>query len=628
MRWPICSLLFSGNSHALFRSLLRACSRQDSLVIAKQLHALIITSGIALSPGSFLSNSALSAYAASGQSIYAKRLFDEIPHCQKDAVDWTALMGCLARSATPLDALHLFVEMLKGSHPRPDDFTMVCVLNACARLQDVRTGIQGHAYMLKSGCCSSLKACNALMDMYVKNGLMVDARGVFFTMEDWSVVSWTIILDGAVRWEGLVSGKAIFDQIPEKNSVTWTIMIVGYVGSGFTREAFLLLNEMIFRSKLALNDVTLCSILSASAQSGDAVVGKWVHVYALKSMVREMNIMVGTSLLDMYAKCGRINSALRVFEFIPKRNVVAWNAIISGLAVHGRGELALLMFPCMLEEVRPDSLTFTSLLNACSHSGLVEQGYRFFQDLELKYRITPQMEHFACIVDLLGRAGRLEEAEKVIRSMPMPPNAVVLGSLVGSSAAHGKLRLVESTLQELIKLDTNNTEYHVLLSNMYNYEGNPEKAKSLRQALMDKGIRKIPGMSCIHINGEFHRFCSGDKSHPRKTEVYSMLDEVIRRLKLAGYVPHTSSQVENGMKEMEDKEQALFSHSEKLAVCYGLISTRAGTPLYIFKNLRICRDCHSAMKTISKIYGRDVVIRDRSRFHSFKNGSCSCSDYW
>lgn len=537
-------------------------------------------------------------------------------------------MGCLAWSDMPLDALRLFAEMLKENHPRPDDFTLVCVFSACAKLQDVRMGIQGHAFMLNLGYGSSVKACNALMDMYVKSGSMSDARGVFSGMQERSVVSWTIILDGAIRREGLGSGRAVFSQMPKKNIVTWTIMLVGCVGNGFTREAFWLLNEMIFGSHLVLNDVTLCSILSASAQSGDAAIGKWVHVYALKNMEREKNVMVGTALLDMYAKCGRINGALRVFQSMPKRNVVAWNAIISGLAVHGRGELALSMFPRMLEEAKPDSLTFTSLLNACSHSGLVDQGYRFFHDLELKYKVTPQVEHYACMVDLLGRAGRFEEAEMVKRSMPMPPNEVVLGSLVGSSVAHGKLGLSESTLQELIKLDPHNTEYHVLLSNMYATEGNPEKAKSLRQVLTAKGIRKIPGMSCIHVNGEFHRFCSGDKSHPRTREVYDMLNEMIRRLKLAGYVPHTSSHVENGVDEMEEKEQALFLHSEKLAVCYGLISTRAGTPLYIFKNLRICKDCHSAMEIISKIYDREVVIRDRSRFHSFKNGSCSCCDYW
>lgn len=537
-------------------------------------------------------------------------------------------MGCLARSTMPIDALRLFVEMQKEKHLRPDDFTLVCMFNACAGLQDQGMGVQGHAFMLKSGYGNSVKACNALMDMYVKSGSMNDARGVFSGMVDRSVVSWTVILDGAVRWEGLGSGRAVFNQMPEKNLVTWTIIVVGYVGSGFTQEAFRLLNEMVFESQLRLNDVTLCSLLSASAQSGDAVIGKWVHVYALKNMEREMNVMVGTALLDMYAKCGRINSALSVFESMPRRNVVAWNAIISGLAVHGRGEMALSMFPRMLEEAKPDSLTFTSLLNACSHSGLVDQGYRCLHELRLKYRITPQVEHYACTVDLLGRAGRLEEAEMVLRSMPMPPNEVVLGSLMGSCVVHGKLRLSERTLQELIKLYPQNTEYHVLLSNMYTLEGNLKKAKSLRQDLVAKGIRKIPGISCIHINGEFHRFCSGDKSHPRTREVYDVLDEMIRRLKLAGYVPHTSSQVENDINEMEEKEQALFSHSEKLAVCYGLISTRERAPLYIFKNLRICHDCHSAMKIISKIYEREVVVRDRSRFHSFKNGCCSCSDYW
>ncbi|OWM64560.1 pentatricopeptide repeat-containing protein At5g15340, mitochondrial [Punica granatum] len=628
MRWPICTILLSPSSHTLLRSLLRACARQSSLPTAEKLHALILTTGLTSSPISFLSNSLLHAYAACGEFTYARDLFDSIPHSRKDTVDWTTLMGCLARSGMPLDALRLFVQMWKQNRPRPDDVTLVCMFNACAGLQDVGTGVQGHACMLRLGFGSSVKACNALMDMYVKSRSMSDARRVFCAMEDRSVVSWTVILDGAIRWEGLGSGRAVFNQMPEKNLVTWTIMIMGYVGNGFTREAFRLLGEAIFDSHLGLNEVALCSILSASAQSGDAVMGKWVHVYALKTMGRDMDIMVGTALLDMYTKCGRLKCALRVFESMSKRNLVVWNAMISGLAVHGRGELALDIFPRMLKEAKPDSLTFTSLLNACSHSGLVDQGYQYFHDLELKYGVAPKVEHYACMVDLLGRVGRVEEAEMIVRSMPMPPNEVVLGSLLGSCVVHGKLRLAESTLHELIKLDPHNTEYHVLLSNMYASEGYSEKAKSLRQALRAKGIRKIPGISSIHINGELHQFCAGDKSHRRAREVYYMLDEMIQRLKLAGYVPFISSQAENGINEMEEKEQALFSHSEKLAVCFGLISTKAGTPLYIFKNLRICPDCHSAIKSVSKIYEREIVVRDRSRFHRFKHGSCSCSDYW
>lgn len=190
-------------------------------------------------------------------------------------------------------------------------------------------------------------------------------------------------------------------------------------------------------------------------------------------------------------------------------------------------------------------------------------------------------------------------------------------------------------MRELVQMYPLNVEYHVLLSNMYALAGKHDKANSLRKILKDRGLRKVPGISSIHVRGQVHQFCAGDKSHPQTREIYFMLDEMIRKLKLAGYNPNTSSQIfscsrngEGNEDEHEEKEQALFSHSEKLAVCFGLISTRAGMPLYIFKNLRICQDCHSALKIISTIYSREIVIRDRNRFHCFKQGECSCSDYW
>lgn len=309
--------------------------------------------------------------------------------------------------------------------------------------------------------------------------------------------------------------------------------------------------------------------------------------------------------------------------------------MLSGLAMHGRGRFMLDLFPQMVIETRPDDLTFISLLSACSHSGLVEKGRHYFHNLESLYRLTPKIEHYACMVDLLGRAGHLEEALSLVKNMPMPPNEVVLGSLLGSCSIHGKLKLGEQVLKELVQLDPHNTEYHVLLSNMYALEGKHEKANSIRHVLNNRGIKKAPGMSSIHVGGQVHQFSAGDKSHPQSTEVYIMLDEMIRRLRLAGYVPNTNSQAfsgsnsrENNADELEEIEQALFSHSEKLAVCFGLISTRPGSPLYIFKNLRTCLDCHSAIKFVSEIYNREIVVRDRNRFHHFKQGSCSCSDYW
>ncbi|XP_010258433.1 PREDICTED: pentatricopeptide repeat-containing protein At5g15340, mitochondrial [Nelumbo nucifera] len=632
MRWP--THRFCASLPHYYRSLLRACAHRTSLEEGEKLHATLIKNGLAASPGAFLHNALLHLYAACGLALSARRAFDQIPFTHRDTVDWTTLMGCYARNGLPEEALVLFRQM-RGEGVRLDQVSLVSLFVACARLGDFRAGAQGHLCMIKSGLHFTVTASNAAMDMYAKCGRMDDARRVFDEMSEPSVVSWTVILTATLKLEGTQKGRRVFDEMPEKNEVAWTVMISNYVENGFSREALALLSSMLSCLCLELNHITLCSLLSSCSLSGDLTVGRWVHVYVLKTMKKEMHLMVGTALVDMYAKCGRIDAACRVFEGMSRRNVVVWNAMLGGLAMHGRGRAVLNLFPRMVAEVKPDDVTFVSILSACSHSGLVDQGCRYFHDLGPVYGIMPKVEHYACMVDLLGRAGRLEEAEILVKKMPILPNEVVLGSLLASCSLHGKLQLGERLLQELVQINPLNTEYHVLLSNMYALAGRRDKADSLRQHLKNMGIMKVPGMSSIHLNGQVHQFSAGDKSHSQIKEVYTMLDEMIRRLRLAGYVPSTSSQIfstsESGIDDadvQEEKEQALFNHSEKLAISFGLMSTKPGMPLYIFKNLRICQDCHSAVKLISSVYGREIVIRDRYRFHCFNQGSCSCSDYW
>ncbi|KAM7520704.1 hypothetical protein LguiB_019666 [Lonicera macranthoides] len=631
VRWPTQHSVSSAIARH-YRTLFRACARNSSLHVGEKLHASAITTGLLTSSNSYLHNAILHMYATCGTSCSARQVFDEIPLPHKDTVDWTTLMGCYTSTGMAEKSLLLFIDMQKHC-VLPDDITLVCVFNSCAQLNDNFFGAQGHVCMIKIGFGSSVKACNAVMDVYVKCGLVNEAKKVFDDMKEKTVVSWTVLLEGVVKWAGLENGRLLFNEMPERNEFAWTIMIVGYVECGFTREAFKLLDEMLFNLGLGLNYVTVSSLLSACTQSGDLMMGRWLHVYVLKMTKKEMDIMVGTSLIDMYAKCGRINIAFLIFKKLTNKNVVAWNAMLGGLAMHGRGNLVLDIFPQMVKEVKPDDVTFTAVLTSCSHSGLIDQGRHYFYSLESSYGITPSMEHYACMVDLLGRAGELDEAETLIRAMPIVPNEVVLGSLLGSCSVHKKLELGERLMQELIQIYPLNTEYHILLSNMYAFAGKQERANSLRKILKDRGIRKIPGISSIHVGGQVHQFSAGDKSHPQTREIYLALGDIIRRLRLAGYVPYTDSQVFSGFgedneDEQEEKEQALFFHSEKLAVCFGLMRTGDGAPIYIFKNLRICQDCHSAMKIVSAVYKRDIVIRDRNRFHCFKQGSCSCSDYW
>ncbi|XP_009784671.1 pentatricopeptide repeat-containing protein At5g15340, mitochondrial [Nicotiana sylvestris] len=617
-----------------YRTLFRTCARYLALDVGQKLHASVVTAGLESSPNTFIRNAILHMYAACGCALSARKVFDKIPLSYKDTVDWTTLMGCYAHGRLPLDALSLFVDMRK-SNVSIDEFTMVIVFLACAKLGCDQFGVQGHGCLVKMGFSSSIKACNAAMDMYVKCGLIDKTRRIFNEMGEKSLVSWTVLLGGLVKWEGFENARLLFDQMPERNEVAWTIMIAAYIENGLTKEAFGLLRNMVFESGFELNFVTLCSWLSACAQSGNVMLGKWVHMYALKMIKHEIDIMVATALINMYAKCGRIDDAFRVFKVMPRRNVVTWNTMLSGLAMQGKGDMVLHLFAQMVREVKPDDVTFTAVLSACSHSGLVVQGRHLFYSLESSYGIKPSVENYSCIVDLLGRAGHLEEAESIIRGMPIAPNEVVLGSLLGSCSVHKNLELGKCLMKELVQMYPDNTEYHVLLSNMYSLAGKNDEADSIRVVLRNRGIRKVPGMSSIYVGGQIHCFSAGDTLHLQSQEIYMMLDEMIRKIRLAGYVPDTACQKFSGSdngeyysNSHEEKEQALFTHSEKLAVCFGLISIPAGMPLYIFKNLRICRDCHSAMKIVSKVYNRQIVIRDRSRFHCFKLGSCSCSDYW
>lgn len=482
-----------------YRVLLRSCARHSALDAGQKLHAIATTSGLLAfsSPNAFLRNTLLHFYASCGEYVSARKLFDEIPQYEKDTVDWTILMNCHDRLGLHKESLLLFVDMRRLGVP-VDEITIASLFSACAKICDERFCHQGFGFLIKFGLPYNLKACNAAINMYVKCGLMREAKKIFYEMNEKSIVSWTVILEGTMIWEGLNNARALFDLIPEKNEVAWTIMVVGYVSSGPSNEAFRLLKEMIFAYGFRLNFVTLCSLLRACTHLKDVLMGKWVHVYALKVMDEKLDVMVATALIDMYSKCGNINTAITVFKEMPCRNLVMWNALLSGLAMHGKGNLVLQMFNEMIKEVKPDELTFTAVLSACSHSGLVDEGRVIFSNLETIHGIKPSIEHYACVVDLLGRAGHLEEAESLILKMPMQPNEFVLGSLLGSCSFYEKLELGEKLMQELTRIYPENTEYHLLLSNMYASEGKYEEADSLRGALKLRGLRKVPGTSAFH----------------------------------------------------------------------------------------------------------------------------------
>lgn len=377
------------------------------------------------------------------------------------------------------------------------------------------------------------------------------------------------------------------------------------------------------------NEYTLASALAACANLVALDQGRWMHVYIKKNDI-PLNERLLAGLIDMYAKCGELEFALKLFnsEQQLKRKVWPWNAMVGGFAMHGKSKEAIEVFEQMkIEKVSPNKVTFVALLNACSHGNRVEEGRCYFESMVSHYGVEPELEHYGCLVDLLGRAGRLKEAEEIISSMPLTPDVAIWGALLSACKIHKDVEMGERIGKIVRELDPDHLGCHVLLANIYSSTGNWNEARTLREKLAVSGKKKTPGCSSIELNGTFHQFLVGDRSHPQTKQLYLFLVEMTTKLKIAGYIPE-SREVLLDIDDNEDRETALLKHSEKLAIAFGLMNTAPGTPIRIVKNLRVCGDCHVAIKFISKVYDREIVVRDRIRYHHFKEGTCSCNDYW
>ncbi|GMH08479.1 hypothetical protein Nepgr_010319 [Nepenthes gracilis] len=436
--------------------------------------------------------------------------------------------------------------------------------------------------------------------------------------------------------------RYLFDQIRQPDLVSWNTMLAAYAhcgasdvtsANGFSSvqnaelsvEVLHLFSRMQ-ASSIRPNELTIVALISACADLGALSQGIWAHAYVLKNKLG-LNHFVATALIDMYAKCGCLGMAHQLFDEFPQKDELCYNAMIQGLAIHGYGHSALDLFKMMkLKGLAPDSVTLLVTLSACSHSGLVEEGCKLFESMRKEYGIEPKLEHYSCLVDLLGRAGRLKEAEDRIQRMPMKPNAILWRSLLGAAKLHGNLAVGEVAVKHLIELDPQTSGNYVLLSNIYARIDKWEDVNRVRRLMKDRGIDKMPGNSWIEIDGAMHEFLMGDRTHPRLKEIYLKLEEMNRKLQAHGHKPRTQEVLFDI--EEEDKEDALSYHSERLAIAFGLIASEATVPIRIIKNLRVCSDCHLSTKLISYIYDREIIVRDRNRFHHFRNGTCSCWDFW
>lgn len=418
--------------------------------------------------------------------------------------------------------------------------------------------------------------------------------------------------------------RKVFDKMPLRSIVAWNAMISGYEQNGFAKEGVDLFNLMM-GSGVDPDQATCVGVLSACAQLGALELGSKVHGFIVNHGFK-VNTFLGTALINMYAKCGNVIQARQVFDGMKDKNVVAWTAMISGYGVHGYGKEALELYHSMEGSgIVPNEITFLTLLSACGHTGMVDEGKQIFSSMKRDYGLLPGTEHHVSMVDLLGRAGFLKEAYDHVRKLKKPGPAIWT-ALLGACKMHKDFNLGVEAAEKLLAMEPENPGHYVIISNVYALAGKMDRVETIRNVMIKRRLKKHVGYSTIEVNKETHLFTMGEKSHPEMSEIYRYLDDLMRRVSLAGYVPAKDSVLHE--LEEEEKEHALRYHSEKLAIAFGLLKAKGGSAIRVVKNLRMCEDCHLAIMFISSVTKREIIVRDKLRFHHFKDGVCSCADFW
>jgi len=470
------------------------------------------------------------------------------------------------------------------------------VLTSCTSSLGFILGRQIHSLIIKLNYEDHVFVGSSLLDMYAKDGKIHEAQ-------------------------------TVFECLPERDVVSCTAIISGYAQLGLDEEALELFRRLQGEG-MKSNYVTYTGVLTALSGLAALDLGKQVHNHVLRSEIPSF-VVLQNPLIDMYSKCGNLTYSRRIFDTMYERTVISWNAMLVGYSKHGEGREVLKLFTLMREEtkVKPDSVTILAVLSGCSHGGLEDKGLNIFHDMSSgKIGVEPKMEHYGCVVDLLGRSGRVEEAFEFIKKMPFEPTAAIWGSLLGACRVHSNVDIGEFAGQRLLEIEPGNAGNYVILSNLYASAGRWEDVSSLRDLMLKKTVTKEPGRSWIEFDQVLHTFNASDRSHPRREEICMKVKELSTSFKEVGYVPDLSCVLHDV--DEEQKEKILLGHSEKLALSFGLIASPASVPIRVIKNLRICVDCHNFAKYISKFYGREVSLRDKNRFHRIVGGKCSCGDYW
>ncbi|XP_021278539.1 pentatricopeptide repeat-containing protein At5g08305 [Herrania umbratica] len=513
----------------MFQALITNLGKCKSFSELKQIHALVITFG--LSHHDPISTKLLSVAALSdtGNVDYAYRVFSRLPTSR--VFNWNSIIRGYSNSKNPNKSISAFINMLRAG-VFPDHLTYPFLVKASARLLKPELGGAIHCHALKNGFELDKFINNSLIHMYASCRDIVYARRVFDQLPMKNIVSWNAMLDGYAKCGDMALARQVFDWMPQTDVVSWSCLIDGYAKSGDYKEALAVFEGMRAWGPKA-NEVTMVSVLCACAHLGALHRGRLMHCYVMDNGL-PMTLVLRTSLVDMYAKCGAIEEALDVFRGVSncKSDVLLWNAMIGGLATHGLVKESLELFAEMqVVGIVPDEITYLCLLSACAHGGLVKEAWYFFECLG-KHGMTPKSEHYACMVDVLARAGQVAEAYQFLCKMPMEPTASLLGALLNGCLIYGKSDLAEIVGRKLIELDPDHDGRYIGLSNVYAAVQRWNEARRMRVAMERRGVKKYAGFSCVEMPGALHSFVAHDETHHNSEDIYTMLKFIVSQMKL------------------------------------------------------------------------------------------------
>ncbi|KAH9623938.1 hypothetical protein KSS87_009602 [Heliosperma pusillum] len=557
-------------------------------------------------PDEITYNTILAAYIRDDKKSETYELLSEMLEMglHPNVVTFNIIISGYQQSGHNIEALSFFQAMqspnsgsvqsvLMRKSIQPNSVTVTSALAACADLGSLRHGRELHGYVLRNGFESSCFVAGALVDMYSKCYEIDSAAEVFWRTKD-------------------------------KNTIMWNTLIAGYINTGGVFEAFALFDRML-EEKFEPSCVTFNILLSACGEVGALRLGREIHGYLLKRLFDDSSKLFLTSaLIDMYAKCGSIREATWVFDLETCKDNAVWNAMILSFSAHGMTKNAVALFEQMeTSGIVPDGKTFTALLSACARDGLILQGRKYFTLMSTNFGISPSLEHYTCMVALMGTVGLLDEALEFIREMPFNPDACIWSTLLRSCKTHSNPEIGEQAARALFELEPENPSNYILLSNIYASSGLWDSWKDLRKFVNNMKSMTVKECSYISIGSTLHSFARGRVFSPLLNIALDTWHKLAEEMRIAGH------SVQNPILGTEDNlDPCSCSHTEKLAISLGIVSLSNSQPIRVSKNLRMCFDCHKAAKLISKNVGREIFVKDVSFFHHMKNGTCSCQDRW